>query len=296
MTGLPDRLTCRSAACPGPTPHHGSSSGFFHTGRNLAFLLTLALAAVLPGCSTAGEATAASAPRSVSFIATDGVTVHADIYMAPGVDKAAPLILLFHQAGGDSQGEYTPIIPRLLDSGYNVIGVDQRVGGTRFGGTNRTVDGLTAEADGYCSAYPDLEVALNYAIEQGFTGPRAAWGSSYSAALVLRLAAEHPSRLSAVLSFSPASGPPLADCHPNDFAPQVKIPALLLRPEGEVTARASREQFESFAAAGLQTYISHPGTHGSSMLVLERVEGGQGVEDTWQVVLDFLAASLKPAS
>jgi alpha-beta hydrolase superfamily lysophospholipase len=263
--------------------------------RNLTALVTLVLFALLPACSVAGDV-ATLPSRAVSFIATDGVTVHADIYMAPGDDKALPLILLFHQAGGDSQGEYTPIIPRLLAAGYNVIGVDQRVGGTRFGGTNRTVNGLTEEADGYCSAYPDLEVALNFAMEQGFSGPRAAWGSSYSAALVLRLAAENGSRLSAALSFSPASGAPLADCHPDDFAPRIKIPALLLRPEGEVTARAGREQFQRFADAGLQTYISHPGTHGSSMLVEARVESGQGVEETWKVVLEFLAATLKPQS
>ena len=254
---------------PSRSPGTCGPASLLAGGRQLAALMALVLFALLPGCSAAGEANAAP-PHSVSFTATDGVTVHADIYMVPGGNKATPLILLFHQAGGDSRGEYTPVIPRLLAAGYNVIGVDQRVGGTRFGGTNRTVNGLTGEADGYCSAYPDLEVALNYAIEQGFSGPRAAWGSSYSAALVLRLAAEHGSRLDAVLSFSPASGPPLAECHPDDFAPQVKIPALLLRPEGEVTARASREQFERFAAAGLQTHISHPGTNGSSMLVTER--------------------------
>jgi pimeloyl-ACP methyl ester carboxylesterase len=263
--------------------------------RLLPLVAVLLLSAVLAGCATTSQADEDSS-RTVTYIAADGVTVHADIYMATADDKAAPLILLFHQAGGDSQGEYGPIMPRLLAAGYNIIGVDQRVGGTRFGGTNRTVDGLATEAEGYCSAYPDLEVTLNYAIEQGFSGPRAAWGSSYSAALVLRLAAEHPSRLNAVLSFSPASGAPLADCHPDDFAPLIKIPALLLRPEAEVTAKTSREQFQRFADAGLETHVAQPGTHGSSMLVEARVEGGEGVEETWKVVLDFLDTSLNTKS
>ena len=246
----------------------------------------LFLLAWLPmSCAAAGAPPTPSA--EISAVTSDGITIHGDVYMA-GDSKAAPLILLFHQAGGDSRGEYGPIIPRLLEHGYNVMGMDQRVGGSRFGGSNRTVAGLDHEADGYCAAYPDLEAALKLARQQGFTGPMVAWGSSYSAALVLRLGAEHGDELRAVLSFSPASGPPLADCHPDDFAPQVKIPALLLRPAAEVSARAPRQQFESFREMGLKTHVAQPGTHGSSMLVPGRVDGGQGTEETWQIVLNFL--------
>lgn len=238
----------------------------------------------------------ANAPQAtgveLSLVTADGVTVHGDVYMAEN-DKTAPLVLLFHQAGGDSRGEYGPIIPRLLEHGYNVMAVDQRVGGSRFGGSNRTVEGLAHEATGYCAAYPDLEATLKFASEEGFTGPTVAWGSSYSAALVLRLGAEHGDALSGVLSFSPASGPSLADCHPDDFADKVKIPALLLRPAAEVSARTQRLQFERFHEMGLKTHIAQPGTHGSSMLVAERVDGGQGVEETWQIVLEFLEEACK---
>ncbi|MDH3987825.1 MAG: hypothetical protein OEV34_01770, partial [Gammaproteobacteria bacterium] len=47
---------------------------------------------------------------SVTMQAADGVTVYGEIYTAPGVPKSAPLILLFHQGGGDSRGEYTPLV------------------------------------------------------------------------------------------------------------------------------------------------------------------------------------------
>lgn len=49
----------------------------------------------------------------VSFEATDGVTVYGDVYMADGIPKSAPLILLFHQGGGDARGEYMPLVSRL---------------------------------------------------------------------------------------------------------------------------------------------------------------------------------------
>ena len=47
------------------------------------------------------------------------------------------------------------------------------------------------------------------------------------------------------------------------------------------------KEFERF---GVQTYVADPGVHGSSMLNAERV--GASTEATWQVVLDFLAATL----
>ena len=100
----------------------------------VARISMLFLLAWLPvACASTGADSPQATSVEISFVTTDGVTVHGDLYMA-GPDKAAPLILLFHQAGGDSRGEYGPIIPRLLKNGYNVMGMDQRVGGNRFGG------------------------------------------------------------------------------------------------------------------------------------------------------------------
>jgi hypothetical protein len=49
------------------------------------------------------------------------------------------------------------------------------------------------------------------------------------------------------------------------------------------------DQAALFRSQGHAVYVADPGTHGSSMLVAERVDGD--VETTWRVVLDFLAAS-----
>ena len=218
------------------------------------------------------------------FITEDGVTVYGDLYLGPG-GKAGPLILAFHQGGGDARGEYGPLAPRLLEQGYSVLAIDQRSGGDRFGSLNRTVDALEAEAS-MCSAYPDLEAALRYAKAEGFTGRRVAWGSSYSATLVLRLATEHAEDIAGVLSFSPAGGGPMADCPPTPYISHVRQPVLMLRPAGEIEIESVQTQMAVFQENGHQTFVSDPGTHGSSMLNPERVEGD--VEPTWDVVLRFL--------
>ena len=226
----------------------------------------------------------------VDFDAADGVRIFGDIYRSADGDNA-PVILLFHQAGGDARGEYTPIAVRLMENGYNVLAIDQRSGGDRFGGGNRTMAGLDGQEYNYCDAYPDLEAALRYMRDEGFGGPLAIWGSSYSAALVFQLGVENSDEVSAVLGFSPASGPPLADCSPLPYLPQLEVPALALRPQSEFEIESVQAQMKDFEAHGIQTYVANPGVHGSSMLNAERV--GASTEAAWTVVLEFLAAALR---
>lgn len=266
-------------------------------GRRLAAVATIALAAAT-ACTPAPERAANEAPpaaasaREVSFEAADGLRVFGDLYEC-AKDRHAPILLLFHQAGGDARGEYGPIAPRLVEAGYHVLAVDQRVGGNRFGGTNRTMAGVEAKDLGYCDAYPDLEAALAWAAAEGFDGPRVAWGSSYSAALVLRLAAAHGDELAGVLAFSTALGEPMKGCDPGESAPRVTIPVLALRPSNEAKAGYVREQVASFEKLGFRTFTAEHGAHGSSMLVASRVDGD--VEPTWREVLGFLAGLSAPA-
>ena len=228
----------------------------------------------------------AAAPVEVQFSTSDGITVFGDIYASPE-GKSAPIILLFHQAGGDARGEYSGIAGRLLENGYNVLAIDQRSGGDRFGGVNRTVATLGQTDYGYCDVYPDLEAALAFARESGYSGPLAVWGSSYSAALVFQLGAKNSDEVAAVLGFSPASGGPLAECAPQQYLAELKMPALALRPQREFENESVQAQMKEFERSGVQTYVADPGVHGSSMLNAERV--GASTEATWQVVLNFLA-------
>lgn len=227
----------------------------------------------------------------VTFRTSDGVTVHGDLYEAPGLERSAPLILLFHQGGGDARGEYRPLVGRLLNAGYHALAIDQRLGGERFGQQNRTVAGLEQGYDSYCDAYPDLVAALRFARRENFSGPLIAWGSSYSAALAIRLAAEHGESLVAVLAFSPASGEPMKGCNPEPFAKQLDVPLLALRPVGEMEVPSVPVQLAAFREMGHETYVADPGVHGSSMLNAGRV--GAGTDKTWDVVLAFIAASLE---
>lgn len=232
----------------------------------------------------------AIAADQVEFAAADGVQVYGDLY-ASKAGKQAPIILLFHQAGSDARGEYTGIATRLQEHGYNVLAIDQRSGGTRFGGVNRTMQGLERQDYGYCEAYPDLQAAIEYARRQEFAGPMAVWGSSYSAGLVFQLASENATEVSAVLGFSPASGAPMADCPLTPFLADLEIPALALRPQREFEIDSVQAQMRDFAAHGIQTHVADPGVHGSSMLNAERV--GASTEATWDVVLKFLAENLR---
>ncbi|MDH3620779.1 MAG: lysophospholipase [Gammaproteobacteria bacterium] len=248
-------------------------------------MFRLVLAGVLMFCSLIAMA----ATDEVRFETRDGIAVLGDLYRSAD-GRAAPIILLFHQAGGDAQGEYAEIASRLVDSGYNVLAIDQRSGGDRFGGINRTLQALGGEKFGYCDVYPDLEAALEFVRADGFDGPLAVWGSSYSAALVFQLGAKKSEEISAILAFSPASGAPLANCDAQQFIDDLSAPVLALRPRKEFEIDSVRQQMNRFEESGIRTYVSDPGVHGSSMLVDERV--GAPTEETWTVVLEFLRESL----
>ncbi len=233
-------------------------------------------------------ATKTNTEHEVQFAAADNVSVYADLYLAQA-GKAAPLIILFHQAGSDGRGEYGTIIPRLTEHDYNVLVVDQRSGGKHFGSTNRTVEAL-GKSTKFCPAYADMQAALHYAKAQGFSGPRFVWGSSYSAALVLKLGGEHQDDLTGVLSFSPGNGPAMGACNGNNYVDSVIAPTLALSPRNEMRGR--KKQFDILEARGHQTFVAEKGVHGSSMLVEARTKSDTSA--TWQAVFAFLSAHGAP--
>jgi len=229
----------------------------------------------------------------ISFQTADDVTVYGEVYESPDAPMSAPVILLFHQGAHNSRAEYEPIVVRLLDAGYHAVAIDQRRGGDRFGGINRTLEGVGDTEYSYCDVYPDLEATLRFAKDYGFTGKVAAWGSSYSAALVFKLGVDHSDEIDAVLAFSAASGEPMEGCMPESYSEQITIPVLALRPVREMEVPYVPGQMKLFEKHGHQTYIADPAVHASSMLNEARV--GSSTESTWTVVLDFLETNLSPA-
>ena len=224
------------------------------------------------------------AQDEVTLTTSDDITVYGDLY--PGEEKSAPFILLFHQGASNARAEYETIIPVLLEQGYALLAIDQRRGGSRLGGQNRTVEQLGDAEYEYCDVYPDLEAALEYVEEAGYTGRRIAWGSSYSATLAIQLASKHGEELDGVLAFSPASGDPMQGCRPDQYLESLSVPLLILRPGREMEIESVQKQFSLFKNAGHRTYIAENGVHGSSMLNPNRVDGS--VEPHWEKVLAFL--------
>lgn len=259
----------------------------YPTGRSSVTVspvaLRLSLATLIASGMLPGLLAAPVFAQRVTFPASDGVIVHGTWYRAGGLGSA--LVLAFHQGGASGEAEYGPIALRLNREGYDVLAIDQRAGGSLFGGTNRTVQARGGET-GYCEAAPDLEGTLAYAREHAGGNPIILWGSSYSAALVLRLAATNPEGVIAVLAFSPASGDPMVGCTGEEVSDRIGIPVLALRPRSEMERESVAEQAELLRGQGHQTFTADPGEHGSSMLVEERV--GASTEPTWEVVLQFL--------
>lgn len=204
--------------------------------------------------------------ESVDFPTAGGIEARADVYASK--DPSATLILLFHQAGW-SRGEYREIAPKLVDAGYRVMAVDQRSGGGVNGVRNETQRRAAKKKlpRGYLDAYADLEAALTYARNELNAKRVILWGSSYSASLVIRLTADHPEEVSAVIAFSPGEYFK-KDKGPNyiqGLAKRVKQPLLVTSSKGE------REQVKPiFDASPAQKKIlftpASKGQHGSRAL------------------------------
>jgi dienelactone hydrolase len=137
--------------------------------------------------------------QTITFTATDGVTVTADHYV---VSTQKPYLLLLHQAGY-SRGEYRETAPKLANLGFNCLAIDLRSGGeVNFVKNQTAIDATTKGlSTQYTDAMADIQAALSY-ISSRSTKPIIVIGSSYSASLALVCATDN-FRIKAVVAFSP---------------------------------------------------------------------------------------------
>ena len=213
-------------------------------------------------------ASTASGNETVTFPSEDGLLITADIH-APYKNGEAPMIVLFHQAGS-SRGEYTDIAPWLNTLGYNCMAVDQRSGEAARGVENETALRAAKEnrPTGYISALPDIKAALAYARRHYGQGGVIAWGSSYSAALVLKVAGDSPGVVDGVLAFSPGeyfkrAGKPATWVQ--DTARHIKGPVFITSSRNEAGAWAAI--FGAIASGNKASFIPvTDGRHGSRAL------------------------------
>lgn len=252
----------------------------------LAPLLTML---AITGCGQAAtepaqaEQSSEPAPQmaisDVSLVANDGLTINGRYYRA---DQPKAIILLFHQAGS-SLAEYATIAPKLVEQGYSVLAIDQRLGGTMFG-PNQTASRLGKPAT-FNDVLHDLEAALVWSRAAHL--PVIVWGSSYSAALVFKLAERHPSEITALLAFSPGEylgpGKPVAKA-----AAALSIPVYISVGSGPDELSYAKPIFAATGSSNKVLYVPKIGVHGSSTLSSSR--NAKGAQDNWISVNRFLTS------
>ncbi len=145
----------------------------------------------------------ASVKTTIKFKSLDNVVITADLYIS-NINKKTPFIVLFHQAGW-SRGEYSGIALKLNALGYNCMAVDLRSGGEIRGVENLTKKDAVKKGKSttYIDAMQDIKASLLYAREHFAKGKLIAWGSSYSAALVIKIVGDDNKLADKVISFSP---------------------------------------------------------------------------------------------
>jgi len=244
----------------------------------LKWLIGVAVALALSTTASAqGKA------RPVMLHSRDHVSISALVYEAA---HPKAVILLFHQAGS-SKVEYATIAPRLAAAGYTALAIDQRSGGSLYG-PNETVSHL-GRSTTYEETKPDLVAALDWAVPQHL--PVVLWGSSYSAALVFEVAAEHADQVSAVIAFSPGEYLKKSGAVARASA-QVHLPVYVTSSPDADEVNAARRILSASPAAAKTQFIPKFGVHGSSTLIEAR--DPKGAAENWDHVLAFLAALPKP--
>jgi len=250
-------------------------------------ILVLLVVASSLGAAT-GDA-AASNPQTITFASGDSLMITADLYLAHDNLKA-PFIVLFHQARW-SRGEYVEIAPRLNELGFNCMAIDQRSGGAINDIVNETH--ARAEAAGkwteYIDAQGDMVAALEHARREFVRGELLAWGSSYSAALAIKIAGDNPRLVDGVLSFAPGeyfAGDGRSETWIQESAAKVKVPVFM------TSARREHGNWEAiFAAIPAPIKVDFlpetAGNHGSRALWQQFDDS----EAYWNVVEQFLISN-----
>jgi dienelactone hydrolase len=135
----------------------------------------------------------------VSFKATDGLEVSADLYQS---DKSNPYIILFHQEQS-CKGEFDSIAPRFIKMNFNCMAVDLRSGNDV--GFSKNLTAQRARENGYqCSltdAIKDIEGSIIY-LNQLSEQKVSLYGSASSGSLAL-FSGRTNDLVKAVVAFSP---------------------------------------------------------------------------------------------
>ncbi|MBI4881858.1 MAG: alpha/beta hydrolase [Planctomycetes bacterium] len=260
------------------------------------WVLVWAVACAVLACADSGQEEVAAdekeTRREITFASKDGLEIGADLYLKHA-DEHTPFIVLFHQARS-SRGEYREIAERLNELGFNCLAIDQRSGGAMNEVANETAERARegGKEPSYLEAEQDLIAALEHARAVYAKGKVLAWGSSYSASLALRVAAEQPKLVDGLLCFAPGEyferlGKP-ADWI-QAAAKSVECPVFVTSARSE--AESWKAIFDALKTADKTSFLPETeGNHGSKALWQE-FEDSAGY---WKAVEAFLGRFLQP--
>ncbi|HIO71488.1 MAG TPA: hypothetical protein EYN38_00110 [Flavobacteriales bacterium] len=215
--------------------------------------------------------------RTITYASQDGIKITADLYE---VSKEKTYILLCHQAGY-SRGEYRQTAIMLNRLGYNCLAIDQRSGDRVNGVINVTAKEATAKAlpTKYLDAQKDIMASINF-LDKFTTKPIILLGSSYSASLVLMIAAKHK-KIGAVISYSPG-----------EYFKGVKVALAIEKLNKPVYVTSSKAEAEDVAMLfgkvnpefKTQFVPKREGDHGSKVLWQQY----HGQKEYWDSLKEFL--------
>lgn len=218
-------------------------------------------------------------PEKVSFQSPDGLTVLADLYQTG--DKSDPLIIMYHQSAS-SRGEYRDIAPGLTRMGFNCLAVDLRWGKQDFWNKvpNETAAafGSVAMIDAYedspeyrqrevwprmWDSVKDMEAAVSWVRGQGYTGKLITWGSSFSAMLQFKQAAEND-EIDGLISYSPGEYNESDTTMLSRWLVEIDQPTLLVAGQDSSEYRMVAPIHDTLS--GSRLFHALKGRHGSSIL------------------------------
>ena len=258
----------------------------FSLGLILVFGLLSCTASAQSGNSQAGSNSKSAAFKKISFESSDGVAITADLYK-PHQDAKTPFIVLCHQAGW-SRGEYREIAPKLNAMGFNCLAIDQRSGGKVNGVNNETMRQAKAASKPvqYVDAQQDMVAAIDYAKKNYAQGKLILWGSSYSSALAIRIAGEHPDKIDGALAFAPGEyfkSQGKSGSWIQQSAKKIKDPVFITSAKNEF--QKWRSISESIPTELIHTFLPKTkGNHGSRALWKQFNDN----ESYWTAVKAFL--------
>ena len=205
----------------------------------------------------------------VSFESKDGLSISADLYKVH--DATAPFIVLCHQAGW-SRGEYREIAPKLNKLGFNCMAIDQRSGKGVNDVDNETFQRASDANKGvaYLDAEQDITAAIEWAKGNHAEGKLILWGSSYSAALSLKVAGDRADKIDGVLAFAPGE-------YFSRFG----------KPDDYVTSSAKNIEDPSFITSAKKEKKNWIGIHEAipgdkKVMFLPETEGNHGSRALWE--------------